>query len=347
MPIDSLNGYGGVFRNTCNSSVPGNANTYQYARTGNGYILATFFDYHSTYGPRGYLKNRLKQNLKPGKTYCVKFHVNIANTSPRGMNGFSAFLGADVPLSFMLPQINNPYGQVISDTLNWVPVTGTFVADGTEKFMVIGNFLTDEQVLTLSIYTPYFPQNWTDACIDDVSCIEVDLPAYAGPDASIVPGDSAFIGRKPDFAIDPGCTWFQLPGMTPIDTISGMWVKPVTTTTYVVRQELDCSAVKRDTVVVFMNLAGDEEFKRSSDDFKIFPVPASNSLNLACSFIENNETVSVTIVNHLGKIVLEEKVVFTGEEARVDIHELTAGIYFLLIKNSNRGSFSRRFVVAR
>ena len=139
LSIDSTS-FGGVYRSNCDMSVPKYGDGFQYPKSGEAYILSTIYCLLQNCG-RGYLKNRLKQNLQAGETYCVKFHVNITNPSPRGMNGFGIYFGnntidtitkCNVPLSYLSPQVKNPIGNVISDTLNWVPITGTFVANGTE-----------------------------------------------------------------------------------------------------------------------------------------------------------------------------------------------------------------------
>ena len=91
LSIDSTS-FGGVYRSNCDMSVPKYGDGFQYPKSGEAYILSTIYCLLQNCG-RGYLKNRLKQNLQTGKTYCVKFHVNIANPSPRGMNGFGIYFG--------------------------------------------------------------------------------------------------------------------------------------------------------------------------------------------------------------------------------------------------------------
>src|SRR5690606_40769166 len=71
--------------------------------------------------------------------------------------------------------------------------------------------LHDALPISVSIDTEFYPDYWTDVLIDDVSCIEVNLPAYAGRDTTILIGDSVYIGREKDFAIDTGCVWYKLP----------------------------------------------------------------------------------------------------------------------------------------
>jgi hypothetical protein len=361
LAIDSI-GYCGNYRSKCDMSVPLNGNGYQYAKSGDAYVIITLFFVNQG---RGYLKNRLKQNLIAGKTYCVKFYVNITNTSPRGMNGFGVFFGdssidtitkCKIPLTYLSPQIKNPLGNVISDTMNWVPITGTFVANGTEKYAIVGNFLADTAVTTSPIYTQSYPQTWTDVNIDDVSCIELNLPAYAGPDKSCIPGDSVFIGRQPDFAIDPGCIWYRLPNLTPIDTISGLWVKPLVTTTYVVRQELDCSPLKWDTVVVFANPLGLKGLE-GWEGLKVYPVPTAEVLNVKLEMLDvrlgmlngamSTQKIEITIINNLGQIVREEELTFKNNISTIRTEKLENGIYELLIKSGNSQTVSKRFVISR
>jgi len=344
-----------MYISTCNSYIPSNGSGYQYPKSGNAVILSTF--YCKNCG-RGYLKNRLKKNLEGGKTYCVKFYINIVNVSPRGMDGFGAYLSdnmidtiskCNLPLSYLTPQVKNALGNVISDTLNWTPITGTFVATGIEKYLLLGNFLPDNAVSTISINPAYYPQDWTDVLIDDVSCTEINLPAYAGPDQSLIPGDSVYIGRENDFAIDPGCRWYQFPNMaTPIDTISGMWVKPSVTTTYIVRQILDCSAEKWDTVMVYMKPLGIVNLSAVEDDIKLFPNPASDFLEI---FVSNPELLkdfkTLSIYNNLGQLVREEDMAFIGKKISVKTTDLKDGMYFIRIGSVNSGTVSKRFVIAR
>jgi OmpA-OmpF porin, OOP family len=58
--------------------------------------------------------------------------------------------------------------------MNWVAVSGTFVANGTETFLTIGNFKSDANTDTLR--TPFSSSTiggWSQLLIDDVSVIEV------------------------------------------------------------------------------------------------------------------------------------------------------------------------------
>lgn len=217
------------------------------------------------------------------------------------------------------------------------------MANGTEKYLLLGNFLDLNTVTTASINTPFFPQTWTDLLIDDVSCIEINLPAYAGPDKSCIPGDSVFIGRQPDFAIDSGCVWYKLPNMTTaIDTISGLWVKPTTTSTYVVRQELDCSPLKWDTVVVYINVVGLHDLNWYSDNITLFPNPTSDNITISVSSTIPDFS-GFSIFNNLGQRIREGYIVLKDKSFTLQTSDLDPGIYQVHFKTPS-GKVTKQFV---
>ncbi len=302
------------------------------------------------------MRNRLKNFLQAGKTYCVKFYFNITNTSPYGMDGFGAYFGGvtmdtitqcRMPLTFINPQIQNPNGNIITDTLNWVPVTGTFVAVGNEKYMLIGNFKSDLATNCVTINPAYLPQKWTDVCIDDVSCIDIDLPAYAGPDISCIPGNTVYIGRPLDVGIDEACTWYNITNTnTPIGTGAGITVNPIITQTYIVKQDI-CGNIKWDTVIVHQTALGLAELKLRSEGLRIYPQPAQDVLNIVFTIETESEPNNVIIYNSLGQLIKKEEIVFKNKMANVKIEDLSDGVYYLSVKTDDIYRINRRFVISR
>jgi len=344
-PIDSAD-YSCNNLYLCNNVAP-YIQGFQYARTGNGFAGGTFF--HPTIYNWMYPRNRLKSLLQANKVYCVKFYVNNANNSQPAIDSYGAFL-ADasldtvscygVPLTFLTPQVQNPINNFILDTLNWTPISGTFVATGNEKYLVLGNFKSALATNSILVNPNGFVGN--DSFLDDVSVIEINLPAYAGPDKPCIPGDSVFIGRVSDFATDPGCIWYKLPNMTvAIDTISGLWVKPTTTSTYVVRQELDCSPLKWDTVVIFMDAVGLKDLQWYSDNIKLFPNPTETDLTV--TFGSQADIGKVSIINPLGQTIREEDLQIQKTEFTVPTSDLDKGIYLIQFKTPV-GTVTKQFL---
>jgi hypothetical protein len=337
---------------------PSSGFAYQIPRSGNNvWIFLQYFTSYST-TTRAYPRNRLKNSLEVGVQYCVTMYVNLSHQSTHGISNTGLYLAdssidtikkCTIPITYLTPQVENPTNNVITDTLNWVKVSGKYTAIGTEKYIMIGNFYSDSATNKILVNPTNLPVNAADYLIDDVSLIEVDLPAYAGSDAVITPGDSAFIGREPDFAIDPGCRWYRLPGMEALDTISGMWVKPALTTTYVVRQELECSAEKWDTVVVHVNLTRLDELNMLEAQISVFPVPATAHLEVRVSndMLKTGEAIKeLRIVNNLGQLIREEEIVFTNNIASVNTSDFPEGVYTLELK-TGIGTLRKRFVIAR
>ena len=346
-----------LYHSDC-GNVPHTGTGYQIPKDGKGFMSVQLYCPQCNNFTRSNIRNRLKTNLIANKTYCVKLFANVVDTCETAVDALGVYFGnsdldtihynARLPLSFLTPQINNPPYNYINDTMNWILITGTFVANGTEKYMVIGNFKSDASTHTIStgvvispnvVYSEYF--------VDAISCIEVDLRAYAGPDKSIIPGDSVYVGRENDFAIDKGCIWYKLPNMTaPIDTISGLWVKPTVTTTYVVRQELDCSNTKWDTVVVHMNLVGLEKLKLLSEELKVYPIPAQDFLELNIVNMELFKDFNlISIYNNLGQLIREEEISFKDGKVKIKTENLQEGVYSLQLRSKNAEVIHNRFVI--
>lgn len=343
----------------CYGAIPFNAFYYNYPRTANAYVSYDFLCLSCTSDSRTYVRNTLKSKLEAGKTYCVKFYINNSEYSSYSIDSFDAYFGgnevdtitqAHLPLNYLTPQVKNPINNFITDTIDWSLITGTFIANGNEKYMVIGNFrsdaLTNKIPNNLSLASQ--SNSYCTAGIDDISCIPIDLPAFAGNDTSVTPGISAYLGRVRDVGIDEACMWYKLPNVTTaIDTAAGIWVKPVVTTTYVVRQEV-CGNVKWDTVVVYMNPLGYEKLKILANELKIFPIPAKDEIYLSVS---NEELIKefhfLSLYNNLGLLLDEQEVHFENRSLKIETDDLPNGMYSFLLKNNSNETVSKRFVISR
>ena len=159
------------------ASVPTNWIGFQSAKTGVAY--AGLCPYYSVLAPdrnREYLETQLDSALVQGQKYCVEFYVSLAEKALIAVDAIGAHFSAgsitnnniSFPYLPFSPQINTT-GNIISDTINWVKISGQFIAAGGERFMTIGNFNTGANtnvILTDSLngFAYYY--------IDDVSVYE-------------------------------------------------------------------------------------------------------------------------------------------------------------------------------
>ena len=161
------------------SYVPQSGVGYQYARTGIAYVgLATLMQpLNPNYlNRREYIGGELSDTLKQGHEYCVSFYVSVAEELKYVTDGIGLYLSVDsavdytinINLSF-IPQIENPSGNIIYDTLNWVQISGTYIANGGEKYLTIGNFKDDANTMIDSTSST---ANSAYYFIDDVSVID-------------------------------------------------------------------------------------------------------------------------------------------------------------------------------
>jgi len=159
--------------------VPQSTAGYQYARTGIAYVgLAPFFTtiFPSYVNRREYIGGILSDTLKQGHEYCISFYVSVADGMKYVIDGMGLYLSVDSAVDYtintnlsFIPQISNPSGNIIYDTLNWVQISGTYIANGGEKYLTIGNFKDDANTMIDSTSST---ANSAYYFIDDVSVID-------------------------------------------------------------------------------------------------------------------------------------------------------------------------------
>jgi gliding motility-associated-like protein len=223
--------------------------SYQWPRTGKNYHNFCLFRPLDPVIQKEYLQGTFNQKLK-NKSYCITYYLNLSNNSRYAIDNIGVVIDdgsihtGPCQATIAATSVSSPVGAYISDTLNWIKVQGLFSAQGNETKITIGSFDLTANTKSISVgdatfdpYSYYF--------IDDVSVIEADLPANAGRDTVICSGDSVFIGRPPEIGLE--CLWST--GASTIGTGGGLWVKPATTQTFMVSQDV-CGIIKDDTIKV-------------------------------------------------------------------------------------------------
>jgi outer membrane protein OmpA-like peptidoglycan-associated protein len=101
--------------------------------------------------PRTYITSKLNTPMKKGQAYCVKFYVSLGDNSKFSSNNIAAhFSKKDISISDKKSIIDKPHvrdvnNKVFSGMYSWERVCGTYIAEGGEKFITIGNFNMTEE----------------------------------------------------------------------------------------------------------------------------------------------------------------------------------------------------------
>jgi len=173
----SLGGSPDYFNSCSNPStvgVPSNKFGHQSANSGNAY--AGFGNY-SSLDYREYIEAKLDSTLISSHKYCVEFYVSLADTMLIACNNIGMYFSDTFSLQstgtnlFYTPQISNDIVlNQLTNKIGWTKVSGDFIATGGENYIVIGNFLDNNNSDTaLSVggyvYSAYY-------YIDDVSVVD-------------------------------------------------------------------------------------------------------------------------------------------------------------------------------
>ncbi len=237
-------------------SVPNNRFGNQMPRTGNAYcgfgVYAT-----SPVDYRENIKNRLKQTLTINKSYCVTYYINLAENSRFITTNISTYFSNDSIISSFSLINATPILQpstMISDTINWSIVQGTYTAIGSENFITFGNFINDAGTPKTQVkpLTNLLFNDYSYYYIDDVSVVEIN-PATAAIKDSLISRcfmDSVLLGTdSTEFAT---YTWQSTAaGLAALSctTYPNPIAKPLITTKYYLTKQ-QCSATTMDSVMV-------------------------------------------------------------------------------------------------
>jgi hypothetical protein len=153
-----------LFNSTCSSQ-------NSPARTGVG--SSGVYAYSSFPNTREYMIAPLTSPLVAGTTYYVSFWVKRSNFR-YAIDQLGAYFSVSninqttTGVLAFTPQVQNPTGNFLSSTTNWMNIAGSFVASGGESYIVLGNFSNDANSDTL-VANSASSSNVAYYKIDDVS----------------------------------------------------------------------------------------------------------------------------------------------------------------------------------
>lgn len=165
--------------NACNESlvsVPSNVEGFQFANTGNAYSgVITYSSFTVNY--REIMGTQLTQPLAIGQKYFVSFFVSRAYDSTNVLFLSSNKIGLRFSTVAFSSVNNNPApinnfahvytDSIVTDTLNWIKISGSLIADSAYTYVAIGNFFNDSNTSINNLDTNIFNE-FAYYYIDDI-----------------------------------------------------------------------------------------------------------------------------------------------------------------------------------
>lgn len=171
-------------------SVPTNAFGYQPAATGNSYAGIFAYVGGSNAGDtvyREYIGGQLSNPLIIGQKYYVSLKINTPNNTNVNCHSnnmgvlFSKIAYVDTVTSSIEDNITNRApivnfahvynSTIITDSVNWITISGSLIADSSYQYIIIGNFFDNQQTSHIKVNTaPYCNSYYL---IDDI-CVSTD-----------------------------------------------------------------------------------------------------------------------------------------------------------------------------
>ncbi|MCF8296890.1 MAG: T9SS type A sorting domain-containing protein [Saprospiraceae bacterium] len=325
-------------------SIPKNTGGYQWAKTSRAYAGCGF-----TLSPltnwREFAETRLTQTLDSGKSYKVEFYISLADKSKYAIEAIGVYFSKDtitwsaLDQNYHHPQVLNQNGY-ISDTANWVLISGIYYAKGGEQFITLGNF----NINTPFNYKVINSNGWEMAYyyIDDVSVYPVNTPVYkaeCGNDNILCLGDSIQLGTQKLEQYE--YFWFAMGNEKDTLSKSAMpYFSPDTTTTYVLKMldfKFDWSS---DTVTIKVVECG------KPTKLNVYPNPTYGELILEFNKPILTQT-SISFYNMLGQKIQSFSLQSNAESksAKVNLSGLSSGLYFYQVGIEGEESFKGKIVL--
>lgn len=174
----TIGGYQGSpdYFNVCATNnfwqVPTNFYGYQQAHSGDAYAGILLLHLNPI-NSREFIEVPLTNLLLAGETYQFEMYANLCNVSRLTTDDIQVYFSDSAVTNFptyaplpFTPQISNITGNIL-DTTNWTLISGSFVAQGGEAYMIIGNFKNNDSTSTTNVNATGQPYAY--CYIDDVS----------------------------------------------------------------------------------------------------------------------------------------------------------------------------------
>jgi len=160
----------------------------QFPISDSNYVGIALYLYNSIGDPKEFIGVELTHLLIKDITYCVEFNVSLADSANYAISSIGAYFSTDsiysscgnCPLYFS-PQIQNDSLNIITDNENWVKISGSFIANGGEQYLTIGNFNNYSFTGRHSLKVNNSKYDYAYYYIDNVSVYACDSPVVEEP----------------------------------------------------------------------------------------------------------------------------------------------------------------------
>ncbi len=326
--------------NNCSSVLsvnpPNCGGFYQNPRTGDGLVGMWLINNFGT-NYREYMMCQLIAPPISNNCYYFSFYVNLANN-------FSKYSIKDIGLGLTTnsyttsgPSSNNVINlpnamynfnrAFLTDTLNWMKVEGIYEANGTEQYIIIGNFKNDANTDTLNMHFGSLPSSYY--FIDDVSIEQLNTPFWTYRDTTVTIGDSVLIGPS---ITGLNINWYDSNNNF-IANAPAIYAKPNSPTFYTASENF-CNGISTHTINVMVTPTSVKEYSAFTNSISLFPNPTTN--NFTISYLTESSKLKVDITDTQGKLYSTELITIPNNKATIKTN-LPNGVYFVSITDTVSG----------
>lgn len=110
--------------------------------------------------PRQYLQAKLTEKMVEEKVYCVKMNVMLSMLSKYSSNNIGIYISAkpltleEIQAQNIQPQIIHSQNRIFDEQFDWEAICQTYIADGGEEYITIGNFGTADATQNEKVKKP-------------------------------------------------------------------------------------------------------------------------------------------------------------------------------------------------
>lgn len=164
-----------------NVSIPTNALGFQEAESGSGYLGFFMYKTLNSYYHE-YIQLELSTSLIESMTYKFSIYVNVSNNYEYITNNIQfKFVEDNISYNVFLNEIMNADYKnttIIDDSLAWTKLEFEYLAEGGEKFLIIGNFDNPINTSYIFLYDLIGINNGESTYLyfDNASLVEIDIP---------------------------------------------------------------------------------------------------------------------------------------------------------------------------